>query len=95
MINKDEVKRVANLARLRLSEEETTQYQQDLNQILQAADKLKLVDTEGIEPTAHAIPLRNVLRLDMTSESLGIDQVLKNGPEITKGYFRVPRIMEE
>ncbi len=94
MISKEQVKRVADLARLVLTESEMLQQQQDLNQILDAADRLKSVNTTDIEPTAHAIPLTNVTRDDLVVEGLSKNDAVKNGPEVTKGYFKVPQIME-
>lgn len=86
---------MARLARLDLPDETIAVFQRDLNQILEAAATLQYVDTEGVEPTAHAAPSRNVVRADTVEEGLPREKVLSNGPEIVDGYFRVPRIMEE
>ncbi|HEY8532066.1 MAG TPA: Asp-tRNA(Asn)/Glu-tRNA(Gln) amidotransferase subunit GatC, partial [Limnochorda sp.] len=70
-------------------------FQQDLSQILDAFDVLRRVPTEGVEPTAHVVPLYNVLRADEVRPSMPREQVLANAPEARDGFFRVPRILEE
>ena len=66
-----------------------------MSQILAHFESLRNLDTEGVEPTAHAVPLRNVLREDEVRPSLAREQVLQNAPQVQDGYFKVPRIMEE
>lgn len=94
-LTRDDVERVARLARLGLTEEEKERYQRDLSQILDAFDALRRVPTEGVEPTAHVVPLQNVLRADEVRPSMPREQVLANAPETRDGFFRVPRILEE
>lgn len=89
-----DVEHVANLARLELSEEEKEVFTGQLNAILKYAEQLNKLDTDGVEPTSHAIPLFNVTREDEVRPSLPIEQVLENAPEEEDGHFRVPAVME-
>ncbi|MDI3280469.1 MAG: Asp-tRNA(Asn)/Glu-tRNA(Gln) amidotransferase subunit GatC [Bacillota bacterium] len=94
MITKADVEHVAHLARLKLSEEEKEAFTRQLNAILEAAGKLQELNTEGVEPTAYAIPMQNVFRPDEVRPSLPRELVLANAPDAVDGMFRVPKIME-
>lgn len=89
------VEHVANLARLYLSEEEKKEMANTLSSILDYMDKLNELDTTDVPPTAHIIPLKNVFREDVVKESLPREEVLKNAPEKERGFFKVPRIIED
>jgi aspartyl-tRNA(Asn)/glutamyl-tRNA(Gln) amidotransferase subunit C len=95
MITRQEVDHVADLARLALSETEREKMTTQLNKILEAANELQKLDTSGVPPTAFAVPLQNVFRPDEVRESLPREAVLANAPDPERGFFRVPRIMEE
>lgn len=95
MITRDTVRHVAKLARLELSEQEEAQLTEQLGAILGYVEQLNAVDTEGVEPTAHALPIANVLRSDEPHASLSRDEVLQNAPASEAGMFRVPRILSE
>ncbi len=86
---------VARLARLALSDEEKQTYARQLNQIIGHMDKLNAVDTEGVEPTAHAFPLVNVLDADEPREPLPIADVLRNAPESRDNQIVVPKVVED
>ena len=94
METKIDVAYVARLARLALSEEEKERYQHDLAQILDYAAKLDELDTEGVEPTAHVLPIHNVLREDRSRPSYDRDKLLANAPEQADGCFKVPKVVE-
>jgi aspartyl-tRNA(Asn)/glutamyl-tRNA(Gln) amidotransferase subunit C len=94
-ISLKDVEHVARLARLELSEADKERMRQELDSILSYIDKLRALDTEGVEPTAHAIPMTNVMRDDMPRPSLSQDDMLANAPERSGEFFRVPRIIEE
>lgn len=94
-INIETVEHVANLARLYLSEEEKAEMTNTLSSILDYMDKLNELDTTDVPPTAHIIPLKNVFREDVVKESLPREEVLKNAPEKERGFFKVPRIIED
>jgi len=89
-----DVEHVANLARLDLSAAEKEQFTEQLNAILKYADKLNELDTSGIEPTSHVLPLANVMREDEVRPSWPIEQVLANAPDEEDGHFRVPAVLE-
>jgi len=89
-----DIKYVAHLARLSLSPQEEQQLGQQLGSILDYIDKLKEVDVSGVEPTAHAFPLVNVIRPDETRPSLFNEEALRNAPAKANGLFIVPKIVE-
>lgn len=89
------VDHVARLARLDLSEDERERMRAELTKILEHAEKIQALDLDGVEPTSHAIPLRNVMRPDEVRPSLPAEEALANAPEAEDGRFRVPRIVED
>lgn len=94
-ITMQEVEHVARLARLELSGAEKERMRRELDGILSYIDKLRALDTTGVEPTSHAVPLTNVLRDDVEKPSLPRDEMLANAPDRNRELFRVPRIIEE
>jgi len=95
VISRDEVLHVARLSRLHLTDEEVERMRQQLDAILAYIDKLRELDVEGVEPTAHAVPVVNVMRDDALVPSLSQDQALANAPDRAGEFFRVPRIIED
>ena len=93
-ITKEEVLHVAKLAKLNLSEEETLKLQSDMESIIEFANTLNELDTEGVVPTAHARPMSNRFREDIIRESYDVEQILKNAPEAEDGGFAVPKVVE-
>jgi len=94
-ITRDEVYHVAKLARLTLSESEAAQYQKDLNSILTYVESLEKVETEGVAPMSHVLEVKNVWKKDIPSKKDMSDDLLSNAPMIEKGYFKVPKILED
>ncbi|MGH2736161.1 MAG: Asp-tRNA(Asn)/Glu-tRNA(Gln) amidotransferase subunit GatC [Actinomycetota bacterium] len=94
-IDREAVDHVARLARLDLSEDERERMRAELSKILEHAGKIQELDLDDVEPTSHAIPIRNVMRPDETSPSLSQEEALANAPEAEEGRFKVPRILEE
>ena len=94
-ITREEVVHVARLARLALGPAELERMRQELDGILSYIDKLRALDTEGVEPTSHAVPLVNVMRDDEPAPSLPPAEMLANAPDPAGGRFRVPKIIEE
>ncbi len=94
-IDRAAVDHVARLARLALSEAERDRMSQELAKILEHAERIQALDLDEVEPTAHAVPLRNVMRPDETRPGLSRDEALQNAPATEDGRFRVPRILEE
>ena len=89
-----DVNYVAHLARINLAPEEAAKLGAQLGQILEYVEKLKELDINDIEPTAHAAPLVNVTRPDEVRPSLGQDQALRNAPSQANGLFMAPKIVE-
>ncbi|MBH8604664.1 Asp-tRNA(Asn)/Glu-tRNA(Gln) amidotransferase subunit GatC [Thermoactinomyces sp. CICC 10522] len=94
-ISKEQVQKVAALARLKLTEQEADQYTVQLSNILQFAEKLNELETEQVEPTSHVLPMANVLREDEVMPSLPREKALANAPDQQDGMFRVPAVFEE
>lgn len=93
-LTREEVRKVALLARLELTDEEIDQQARHLNDLLETFESLQNVDVTGIEPTSHSIPVYNVFRDDSSRPSLPRQAVLANAPEAREGCFVVPRIVE-
>lgn len=93
-ITRKDVENVALLSRLELAENDVEKFTGQLNAILDYIDMLNKVDTEGVEPTAHVLPVKNVMRPDEPRPSLPRELALANAPEQENGYFKVPKIME-
>ena len=94
-ITREEVDHVARLARLQLSDAEKERMRRELDGILSYIDKLRALDTEGVPPTSHAVPMTNVMREDEPAPSLPQADMLLNAPDRTGDFFRVPKILEE
>jgi aspartyl-tRNA(Asn)/glutamyl-tRNA(Gln) amidotransferase subunit C len=85
---------VSLLARLRLSETEKELFTGQLERTIEYINKLNEIDTTGIEPTAHVLPICNVFREDRVRNSLPCTKVLQNAPDSERDFFKVPRIIE-
>lgn len=92
-LTKEDVLRVAKLAKLNIPETRLPDVQRDLNSILRLVGELNQLDTRGIEPLVHAIELSDVLQPDSIRESLTRDQVLQNAPSHDGMYFKVPPVL--
>jgi aspartyl-tRNA(Asn)/glutamyl-tRNA(Gln) amidotransferase subunit C len=90
-----DITRIAQLARLALSEEELDLYGEQLEQILEHAARVQALPTEGVEPTSHPLTMVNAFRPDEVTACLDREEVLSQAPEVEDGYFRVPRILDE
>ncbi len=90
----DEVRHIANLARLQLTPEEEHLYAQQLSSILESAARLLKVDTTQIPPTATVLPLRAPLRPDIPRPCPPREKILSNAPDAEAGMFRVPPVLE-
>ena len=93
MIDKEVVEKVAKLSRLELDEAEVALYVDQLNQILDTMAGLQQIDTEGVAPLAHVLPIENVLREDEVGQCFTQEKVLANAPEQADGMFQVPKIV--
>ncbi len=94
-IDAAEVRKVAKLSRLELSEAEVEEFTGQLRAILDYVAKMNELDTEGVEPLAHCLPVSNVFRADCVKESLGTEKTLANAPERDGEFFKVPKILDD
>jgi aspartyl-tRNA(Asn)/glutamyl-tRNA(Gln) amidotransferase subunit C len=90
----EEVRQIASLARLALDDAEADRLREQLSGILDHFELLKELDTAGVQPTAHSLPLTNVMREDQTQESLPVEQVLANAPRREGDYLRVRAVFD-
>ena len=92
MISTDDVKHVAKLARLELTDDEINKYSKQLDSIIKYVEQMNEVDTTGIEPMPHAIPVYNVMREDVVKYEQTKEELMANAPYEEDGFFRVPKI---
>jgi aspartyl-tRNA(Asn)/glutamyl-tRNA(Gln) amidotransferase subunit C len=90
-----EVENIAELAKLRLRDDEIVRFQSQLSAILDYVEMLAELDTGDVPPTTHVLPLSNVLRDDEVGASMPREDVLANAPDATGDCFRVPLVLEE
>ena len=93
-LSADEVRWVAHLARLELSDAELATMTGQLAKILDYVDQLQQVDTEGVEPLAHPLPVQNVFRDDELTPSLPVENALSTAPERHGDFFGVPAVLD-
>ena len=93
-ITMDEVKHVANLARLAITEEEAEKLTNELDAIISFAEELNELDTENVLPTSHVLDMKNIFREDVSKPGLPVEEVLKNAPDHENGQIKVPAIIE-
>jgi aspartyl-tRNA(Asn)/glutamyl-tRNA(Gln) amidotransferase subunit C len=94
-ISRDEVLKVATLSRIRLSDAEVDRLASQLSSILAYVEKLGELDTDAVEPLAHPLPLRNVLRPDEPKPSLSPQDAVGGAPDAADNFFRVPRVLDD
>lgn len=93
-ITEAEVRNVAHLARLALGDDEIGTFTGQMDAILAYVDQLNSLDTTGIVPTSHAVPMENAFREDRESASFPVDAALANAPDRIETFFRVPKVIE-
>ena len=93
-ITRTEVEHVSRLARLALSDAELDSLTGEMDAILDYVEQLNALDTAGIVPTAHAVPMENAFRPDVVRPGLTTEQALSNAPDATDNAFRVRRVIE-
>lgn len=91
----EQIAHVAQLARLELSEEELSQMEKHINNLMAQFERLQELDTTGVEPTAHSFPVYNVFREDECQPALPQEEILANAPDHRDGCIIVPIIVEE
>ncbi|NOX53786.1 MAG: Asp-tRNA(Asn)/Glu-tRNA(Gln) amidotransferase subunit GatC [Planctomycetes bacterium] len=94
-LTREEVEKVAVLARLKLSDTELDRFTAQLGKVLEYVAILNEVNTDDVEPMAHAVEMKNVFRDDVPTPSLSREQALANAPKTDGKFFLVPQILEE
>jgi len=94
-LTREEVAHVARLARLTLADDELDLFTSQLGDILEHAAQLASLDLDGVDPTPHPYPLRNVMRADVVGDVLDREEVLASAPAAQDGLFRVPPVLGE
>ncbi len=93
-IDETQVRHVAVLARLDLTDDEVARFSTQLSAILGYIEKLNELDTDSVEPLAHCLPIHNVFREDVVTESLGTDLALENAPQHFENFFKIPKVLD-
>jgi aspartyl-tRNA(Asn)/glutamyl-tRNA(Gln) amidotransferase subunit C len=93
-VSREEVRHIAELARLQFSDEEEEKMADELSSILDYVDKLDELDTSGVPPMSHVLDVANVERPDDVAARIDRDQALENAPDTDGRYFRVPKVIE-
>ena len=93
-VTRDDVIKVAALAKMRLREDEIERFQKDLNDCFNYFDQLREVNTDGVEPLHHLLDLRNVTEADEPHECLPREVALRDAPDRTDEFFRMPRVVD-
>lgn len=89
-----DVRAIADLARLELSDDDVARYQRQLSAILDYFQKLEELDTSHIDPTSSVLPLTNVMRLDVAGAALSVDEAIANAPDSDGAQFRVRAVLD-
>jgi len=94
-IDQTQVRKVARLSRLELTEAEVAEFTDQLSAILDYVEKMNELDTTNVQPLAHCLPISNVFRQDFVEESLGTEKTLANAPQRDGEFFKVPKILDD
>ena len=94
-IDKKQVRKVAKLSRLELTEAEIEEFTGQLSAILGYVEKMNGLDTDSVEPLAHCLPISNVFRQDSVKPSIGTEKALANAPQRDGQFFKVPKILDD
>ena len=94
-LDESAIRHIAHLSRLKVTDEEITRYAAQLSEILDYMDQLNELDTTGIEPTAHPLPVSNVFREDAEKTTLTPDRALANAPRQQDTFFQVPKVLDQ
>ena len=94
-ISKDDVAKVAELARLEFKQEDVDKFTEQLGNILEYIEKLNELDTDNVEPTSHVLDISTPLREDKVVKTLTIEEVLQNAPESEDDFIVVPQVIED
>lgn len=93
-LTREDIESVASLSRLELNDDEKDKLTGHINRLLENFAELQKVDTEGVEPTSHTIPVFNVFRKDEVKPSVPVEEAISGGPHVAENCFVVPRVVE-
>ena len=93
-ISEEQVRKVAELSRLDLTDEEVLEFAGQLSSILEYTEKMNKLGTDKVDPMSHPLPISNCFREDSVKESLGTEKTLGNAPQRDGEYFKVPKILD-
>lgn len=93
-LSAEDVRAIADLARLELSDDDVALYQRQLSAILAYFQKLEELDTSHIDPTSSVLPLTSVMRADVAGEALSVDEAIANAPDSDREQFRVRAVLD-
>lgn len=93
-ITKEEVKRIADVSRLHITDVELEKISAQLDEFIELAETLNEVDTTGVEPTTHVFKVKNVMREDIPEPGMDRDLLFKNAPDHQDGQFKVPAVLD-
>ena len=93
-VTRDEVRKIAELAKLKIPDEKLDRYTNELNSILDYMGKLNELDTSEVEPLLHPLEGTNVFREDELRPSIETEEALKNAPDRTESHFKVPKVIK-
>jgi aspartyl-tRNA(Asn)/glutamyl-tRNA(Gln) amidotransferase subunit C len=94
-VTKKEVEKIAELAKLKFTEEELENFTHQMNEILRYMEKLNELDTDDVQPLSHPIEAVNVFRDDKLKTSIETKEALKNAPSSDENYFKVPKVIRD
>lgn len=94
-IDQDQVRKIARLSRLDLTEAEIVEFTSQLSAILDYMEKMSELNTDNVPPLAHCLPVSNCFREDYIQESLGTEKTLANAPQRDGEFFKVPKILDD
>lgn len=94
-VKKKDVEKIAELTRLKFSDEELESFTHQMNDILSYMDKLNELDTEKIQPLSHPIELVNIFREDKVKSSISPEKALQNAPDKVEKFFKVPKVIQD
>jgi aspartyl-tRNA(Asn)/glutamyl-tRNA(Gln) amidotransferase subunit C len=94
-IDQEQVRKVAKLSRLELTEAEVEEFTSQLSAIIDYFEKMNKLNTNDVEPLAHCLPISNIFREDRAKESLGTEKTLANAPQTDGEFFKVPKILDD
>ena len=94
-IDEQQVRKVAKLSRLEMTDAEITEFTSHLSAVLEYVEKMNELDTSDVQPLAHSLPVNNCLREDVAKDSLGTDKTLANAPQQDGEFFIVPKILDD